>query len=356
MGGVTNAARIGIAVTALLLCAASAWADRAPHWPIALPASFEGEIPGAGGPVRWHFDLARDGRFQARQTFANEPAPNRFDDIGRWRWHAGSGKLELRGARHERLWLQPAADGRALRKLDIHGRPIVSATGHNDRLQRLPRYAPIEPRIVATGMFTYMADAASIVLCPDGRRLPVAMQGDYLALERAYTAIDKAQPGQPLLVSFDGAIALRPSAEESQPPRPTLVVERFGKTWPRETCGTPWADSPLRNTTWKLVRLNGAPAAATEKQREPHLVFNTKEPRVSGSDGCNRLMGSFELDGDTLRLSRMASTMMACADSAAQERAFVEALGKVQTWQVRGSHLELFDTQRQVLARFEAVR
>ena len=351
-----NTARGSVVVAALLLAGAGALADRAPSWPIALPASFEGEIPGAGGPVRWHFDLTRDGRFQARQTFAGEPAPNRFDDIGRWRWHAASGRLELRGARHERLWLQPLPDGRTLRKLDVSGRPIASATGHNDRLKRLPRHAPIEPRIVATGMFTYYADAASIVLCPDGRRLPVAMQGDYLALERAYSAADKAQPGQPLLISFDGTIAIRPSAEESQPPRPTLVVERFGKVWPRETCGTPLADSPLRNTYWKLVRLNGEPARAFPNQREAHLIFNAKEPRVAGSDGCNRIMGSFELDGDRLRLSRLAGTLMACpADGAAQERAFVDALGKVTAWQVRGSHLELFDAQRQVLARFEAV-
>jgi copper homeostasis protein (lipoprotein) len=239
--------------------------------------------------------------------------------------------------------------------LDPQGQRIVLASVLNDRLERQPRPVPIEPRIVATGMFTYFADAASIVLCPDGRRLPVAMQGDYLALERAYTAADKAQPGHPLLVSFDGRIALRPNAEESQPPRPTLVVERFGKVWPRESCGTPMADSPLRNTYWKLVRLNGEPALAFDNQREAHLVFNLNEPRVSGSDGCNRLMGSFELDGDKLRLSRLAGTMMACADGAAQERAFLDALGKVDAWQVRGSHLELFDTQRQVLARFEAV-
>ncbi|TXH59650.1 MAG: META domain-containing protein [Burkholderiaceae bacterium] len=38
-----------------------------------------------------------------------------------------------------------------------------------------------------------------------------------------------------------------------------------------------------------------------------------------------------------------------------QERAFLEALGQVAFWRVRGSHLELFDAQRKLLARFEAV-
>lgn len=322
--------------------------------PPSVPASYIGELPAAsGGPVRWQIDLMPGRRFQSRQTFVGQPAPNRFDDIGRYRFDARTRRLELRGARDERLWFELHRDG--LRKLDREGQRIVSPSGHNDVLARQPRSAPIEPRVVATGLFTYMADAASVVLCPDGRRLPVAMQGDYLALERAYTGAEKAQAGQPLLVSFDGTIAQRPSAEESQPPRPTHVVERFGKVWPRETCGVPWADSPLRNTTWKLVRLNGEPARAFANQREPHLIFDAKAQRVAGSGGCNRLTGSFEVDGDVMRLPPMVGTRVACAQGMAQEKAFVDALGKVATWQARGSHLDLFDAQRQVVARFEAV-
>jgi copper homeostasis protein (lipoprotein) len=319
----------------------------------ALPASFEGEIPGDGGAVRWQLELMADGRFQSRQTFVGQPEPNRFDDIGRWQ-RRGS-VIELRGTREERPLFEPAAGG-ALRKLDREGQRIVSAGGHNDLLARRPQTAPIEPRVVATGMFRYFADAPSIVLCADGRTLPVAMAGDYLALERAYSAADKAAPGQPLLVSFDGSIAPRRSAEESRGAVPTLVVQRFGKVWPRESCGTPLADSPLAETYWKLVRLNGDPVTAAANQREPHLLFRRgPEARVAGSSGCNRVMGGYTLDGEQLRLSKMAGTRMACPDGMAQERAFLDALTQVDRWQVRGSHLELSDAQRRVLARFEAV-
>lgn len=233
---------------------------------------------------------------------------------------------------------------------------------------RLPHWAWLLPAVVAscalpaaptappsglTGMFVYLADAASITLCADGRRLPVAMEGDYLALERAYTAADAK--GQPLLVSLDGRIASRRLGEEGAAPKPALVVERFDGLWPRETCGQPLAAVPLRNTYWKLTRLNGAPVAVAPGQREPHLVLHAKEPRVAGSSGCNRVMGGFELDGDALRFGRLAGTMMACREGMAQERAFIDVLGQVAHWQLRGSHLELFDAQRKLLARFEAV-
>ncbi len=210
-----------------------------------------------------------------------------------------------------------------------------------------------EPQVL-TGMFRYFADAATVTLCADGRRLPVAMEGDYLALERAYSAANQGST-QPLLATVEGLIAARSLGEEGSAPKPALVVQRFVSVWPRESCGQPLADSPLRNTYWKLVRLNGAPVQVPPRQREPHLVFNAKQARAAGSSGCNRIMGSFELDGATLRLGRLAGTMMACPEGMARERAFLDALGQVQGWQVRGSHLELFDAQRQVLARFEAV-
>jgi copper homeostasis protein (lipoprotein) len=137
-------------------------------------------------------------------------------------------------------------------------------------------------------MFTYMADAATITLCDDGRRLPVAMEADYRALEAAYLQA-RAQPGQALLVSLEGLITTRPSQEESQPPRPTLVVQRFTNIWPRESCGQPLADGPLRGTYWKLVRLTDRPVQAAEGRQEPHLIFSTEEKRLSGSGGCNRV-------------------------------------------------------------------
>jgi len=203
-------------------------------------------------------------------------------------------------------------------------------------------------------MFSYLADAASVTLCADGQRLPVAMEGDYKALEAAYRQ-SGTKPGQPLLVSFDGVIAQRRSMEENQPPRPTVVVKRFGKVWPRETCGNTLADSSLRGTYWKLVRLGDSPVSAGAKQREAHLILANDALRVSGNGGCNRLTGGSELEGDTLRFSRMAGTLMACPEGMEKEKRFIDALGQVARYRIRGSHLDLLDAQGVPRARLEAV-
>ena len=200
-----------------------------------LPASWRGNLAFAGGRTRWQLDLLADGSFQLRQTFLERPAPNRFDDIGRWRIEPGSNRLVLRGGLEAPLFFQPLEGGAALAKLDLQGEPLRSR--QPERLQRLATPQPIDPRLHLAGMFRYLADAATIRLCATGARLPVAMEADYRRLERAYL---KAQPadrrGQPLLVNLEGLITNRPSAEPGRPPQRTLVVERFVGVHPGQGC------------------------------------------------------------------------------------------------------------------------
>jgi hypothetical protein len=49
----------------------------------------------------------------------------------------------------------------------------------------------------------------------------------------------------------------------------------------------------------------------------------------------------------------MAATMMACPDDV--DRRFRQALGQVERYRIRGSHLEMLDAAGAVVARFEAV-
>jgi len=45
----------------------------------------------------------------------------------------------------------------------------------------------------------------------------------------------------------------------------------------------------------------------------PRLVLSG-DGNLSGTDGCNRLIGSWEQDGQTVRFLRVGSTMMACPE------------------------------------------
>jgi copper homeostasis protein (lipoprotein) len=329
----------------------------------ALPASWQGDIPAAGGATRWHLDLAPDGTYQLRQTFLDRAPRNRFDDIGRWRLDPTNNWLVLRGGREAPLFLQPIDGGATLRKLHRPSKPTESR--HNDRLPRLAKAAPIDPRLHLQGMFTYLADAASIRLCATGQRLPVAMEKDYLALERAYLKTRPAdKPGQPLLVHLDGLITQRPSMEAGQPPRRTLVVEKFVNVLPGKICPPPamaqssgLTISPLRGTRWRLLRLGDqtVPSADGPSGRPAELLLEPDQPRFSGSGGCNRLMGPLQLEGEWLRFGKVAGTMMACPDQTMEfERLFVAALEKVRRWSIDKHSLLLQDASGKTLMVFQA--
>jgi copper homeostasis protein (lipoprotein) len=329
-----------------------------------LPASWRGDLPAASGTMRCQLDLAADGSFQLRQTLLNRPVPNRFDDIGRWRLERGTQRLVLQGGREAPVFFQPVNGGAQLRKLSLDGQPIPSR--QNDLLQRLAAPEPIEPRLHLLGMFTYQADAARIRLCATGASLPVAMEGDYRRLEQAYL---KAQPsagaGRPLLVNLEGLIAHRPSAELGSAPQRTLVVESFVGGHPGKGCPPPPSSAPsdslpmgtpsLRGTLWQLVALqeSGGPTLLQPPGRAAELQLDAVSERVSGSGGCNRLMGGFQLQGEELRFSRLASTKMACPPAVmAFEGRFVEALEQVRRWSIDRTNLLLQDERGRTLLLF----
>ena len=84
------------------------------------------------------------------------------------------------------------------------------------------------------GLFTYMADAALFEDCVSGRRYPVAMEADYISVERAYLEA-RSEPGAPLLVVIRASIERRP-AMEGDGEIDAIVVEGFEAAFPGEGC------------------------------------------------------------------------------------------------------------------------
>ncbi|SCK59966.1 hypothetical protein VAR608DRAFT_6564 [Variovorax sp. HW608] len=105
----------------------------------------------------------------------------------------------------------------------------VLATGLHAQPQLLQQQQPVRWR----GDFVYFADSAIFTDCATGQQWPVAMAGDYLALEKAYLHWQGA-PKAPLLANFDGRIEIREPMEG--PAREHMAVERFVSVQPGSTC------------------------------------------------------------------------------------------------------------------------
>lgn len=203
------------------------------------------------------------------------------------------------------------------------------------------------------GIYSYMADAATFVDCADGRRMSVAEEGDNAALQAAYTAA-RTGPGAEHLVTVDAHIAMRPMAEGGSVSRPVLWVDRYIGFSTKQNCDSTASEAELVNTYWKLLTIKGKPIEVGGRQREPHIILQADKQRVVGFGGCNRLMGSYTLEGDRLKFGRTASTMMACPQGMELERAFHETLQAVVQWRIHGQRMELLDIHGNVLAEFES--
>ena len=314
-----------------------------------LPATFTGVLPCADCPgIRHQLDLFPDGTFYLRRTYLERGPDQGVDLIGSFLVAPDGRSVSLYGGQQAPLQFSIENADR-LRQLDREGRPIVSELNYD--LIRAASFSPIEPRLAMRGMYRYLADAGRFTECLTGRRLPVAQEADNAALERAYGEA-RRQPGEELLVTLEGRIAQRPKIE-GEGTEPTLVVERTTGVWPGETCGARFDTAPLENSYWKLTRLRDQPVIVAPRQREPHMILRAQDQQLSGSGGCNLLAGSYRVEGERLTFGPAASTMMACPEGMATEQAFFEALGQVKSFKIVGEHLELFDADGVLLARFE---
>lgn len=66
--------------------------------------------------------------------------------------------------------------------------------------------------------------------------------------------------------------------------------------------------TPLEKTEWRLVWLGTMKIESAAPQQAPYLQLDPGNHRLSGSGGCNRLMGAYEVEGNHLKFTEMAIT------------------------------------------------
>ena len=91
------------------------------------------------------------------------------------------------------------------------------------------------------------------------------------------------------------------------------------------------------NGEWNIIEVNGSKVTPGESRTLPFITFDTATGRVSGNSGCNRTMGSFDVNAKpgSMELKGMASTRMMCPDMTT-ERNVLGALAQVKGYKKAG--------------------
>ena len=161
--------------------------------------------------------------------------------------------------------------------------------------------------------------AGEISIDAVGSTLMACLQEEVMARESQFLAALQAATGYEL---GDGALTIQYEGGSLQ------LTARIAP-----------ADLSLEGTEWQLTTfVSGEAASSLLADTQITAVF--MQGQVSGTAGCNRYFGSYEIDGETITFSPMGSTRMACAEEImAQEGSYLTALPAATAFQIEGEQL-----------------
>jgi heat shock protein HslJ len=115
--------------------------------------------------------------------------------------------------------------------------------------------------------------------------------------------------------------------------------------------------APLEGTPWRLDSYVNTQGESVGVMPDTEITAQFEAGEISGSAGCNRYFGSYDVDGDKLTIGPLASTEMYCYPDEVmdQEMAYLAALGDAASFNVEGDRLDLADSAGQTILVF-AVR
>ncbi len=111
----------------------------------------------------------------------------------------------------------------------------------------------------------------------------------------------------------------------------------------------------LDGTSWQLDEYRDASGSLVPIAPDTVVTARFQATEISGTAGCNNYSGSFQVDGNQLAFSPLATTRKVCSDPSEimdQENAYLSALGEVQEFRHRGDTLEMSDSNGNTLLVF----
>jgi putative lipoprotein len=174
---------------------------------------------------------------------------------------------------------------------------------------------------------------AETTITPAGRQVPLPFELHYdpgaIDQKHPYAVRATIRSGDQLLYTTNTAAPVITRGNPTQVP--LMLVRASG------TAGAPQTE--LWGTSWRLAELQGSPAL---QGVEATLEF-PERGKVAGKGSCNRFFGTANISGDSLTLSKMGATLMACVGPGMeQEGRYLKALAAARRYSLEGDALLIY--------------
>jgi len=149
------------------------------------------------------------------------------------------------------------------------------------------------------------------------------------------------------IVNHQGVVYSRNLGKDTARIATSMLRYDPGPGWRLEPAAeTGSSNSPLVGTNWRLT------SASNGSRTAPGLQLSS-EGRVAGSDGCNRLVGSYTLDGDRIRFLPLAASRTSCSAMNSRDADFQRAVMETAQWRISGLKLQLLAEDGRLLLLLE---
>ena len=113
-------------------------------------------------------------------------------------------------------------------------------------------------------------------------------------------------------------------------------------------------DVSIENTKWIITKLDGGDMTDREVNgQEIFFTLDTATKRISGNSGCNTFIGTYELDGNKITFSQLASTKMMCPDSKINESQIVNIFDKTTSFIISDEQLIVYNADNEIISEFK---
>ncbi len=147
------------------------------------------------------------------------------------------------------------------------------------------------------------------------------------------------------IVNHQGVVYSRNLGKDTARIATSMLRYDPGPGWRLESAAEA-SSSPLVGTNWRLT------SPANGSRTVPSLQLSS-EGRVAGSDGCNRLVGSYTLNNDRIGFGALATSRMSCSAMNGRDANFQRAVTETAQWRISGSQLQLLAEDGRLLLRLQ---
>jgi heat shock protein HslJ len=329
-------------------------ADKEAHAPAGLriPGTYDGILPCRDCEmIRTTITLFEDGALWIRDLYVGvlNGGDDRSDRLGSWRLAEDGATLVLTDGSGLTRRFSLGAEGQ-LRPIGVP--EALDPMPLSYQLEHSPESADHRKPFPINGTVDIREGRAYFTDCLSGRRFAIMEEGDFTEAEASFHSLDSTSESG-VLMTFEGHLATRPG-DPGAPEETVVVMDNLDGVWPEETCGEESSGGLLEGIHWTLTDLGGFPVSVIPGEKRPFILLDSQAFQMSGFGGCNRLFGSYESSGQSLRFGPVGSTRMTCTDVVDEmERAFLDALSATAVYRIEGDSLILLSDETP-LARLTA--